>query len=207
MTATSTSCQFFDELYATSADPWQFKARWYEQRKRDLTLACLPRPRYASGYEPGCANGELSAMLATRCDRLLISDGAQAAVDLARQRVMGLPQVQVEQRWLPDEWPDTDFDLIVLSEFVYYLDPAASAQLGRRARAAMAHGADIVACHWRHPIPGCALDGDGVHAALTSSLGRLPVWTLEDPDFRLEVWRSDSRSTAVLEGLRPPDPG
>ena len=70
----------FDGLFAASEDPWHFKQRWYEQRKRAMTLACLPRARYASGYEPGCANGELSAALAGRCDRLLISDDVLSEV-------------------------------------------------------------------------------------------------------------------------------
>src|ERR1700712_2065045 len=73
---------YFDAMFQASADPWKYKERWYEERKRALTLACLPQRRYASGYEPGCANGELSAALAGRCDRLLISDGTAAAAEL-----------------------------------------------------------------------------------------------------------------------------
>ena len=71
---------YFDGLFAASPDPWGFESRWYEHRKRALTLACLPSLRYRYGYEPGCANGELSAALADRCDRLLVSDGAEKAV-------------------------------------------------------------------------------------------------------------------------------
>lgn len=76
----------FDGLFESNDGPWQMKQRWYEARKRALTLACLPRARCESGYEPGCADGELSAGLAERCDRLLISDGAAAAVALAQRR-------------------------------------------------------------------------------------------------------------------------
>ena len=194
---------FFDRMFAASDDPWQFKVRWYEQRKRALTLACLPKPRYASGYEPGCANGELSAELATRCDRLLISDGAQGAVELARCRVADLAHVTVDRRWLPEDWPDVHFDLIVLSEVLYYLDPDGLDRLGRLLRAALEAGADIVACHWRMPIQGCRLDGDGVHAVLAGLLDRPASWALADPDFRLDVWSQEQRSVATLEGLRP----
>ena len=66
----------FEALFTSSNDPWGFRTRWYEARKRSLTLACLPHQRYASGFEPGCANGELSAVLAERCDHLLVCDGA-----------------------------------------------------------------------------------------------------------------------------------
>ena len=52
---------FFDQLYEHNPDPWAFRERWYEQRKRALTLASVPRQHYASIYELGCANGELRA--------------------------------------------------------------------------------------------------------------------------------------------------
>lgn len=191
----------FDALFAASADPWQFRQRWYEARKRALTLACLPRARYASGYEPGCANGELSAALAQRCDRLLISDGAAAAVELARHRVAGLTNVDVVHAWVPDEWPATRFDLIVVSELAYYLDAAALEALAARAVGSLTDGGDIVACHWRHPIEGCRQTGDEVHAALARALALPCVWSLADPDFRIDVWSADTRSVGAREAL------
>jgi SAM-dependent methyltransferase len=192
----------FDALFASSDDPWQFKQRWYESRKRALTLACLPRARYARAYEPGCANGELSAALAERCDALLISDGAAAAVALAQRRVGALGHVRAVQAWVPDEWPaGTRFDLIVISELAYYLEPAALACLAEKARDSLEPGGDIVACHWRRPIAGCRQGGDAVHEALGHALGLPRVWSLVDPDFRLEVWSADERSVGVREAL------
>lgn len=63
----SSTAGYFDELYKSSDDPWHLRDGWYERRKRSLTLALLPRPRYRNAFEPGCANGELAAGLATRC--------------------------------------------------------------------------------------------------------------------------------------------
>ena len=109
----------FEDLFAGSDDPWGFRTRWYESRKRALTLACLPAARYARAFEPGCANGELTAALATRCDQVLASDGVAAAVLLAQQRLngLGLTNVSVAQAWVPQDWPAQTFDLIVFSEF------------------------------------------------------------------------------------------
>ena len=196
------SRRHFDELFSASDDPWHFKARWYELRKRSMTLACLPRARYASAYEPGCANGELSAALAERCDRLLISDGSSAAVTLAKHRVAHQPHVSTVQAWVPDEWPDGFFDLIVISELAYYLDTSALPKLAHKARNSLAPGGDIVACHWRPPIVGCTVEGDEVHRCLSESLGMPCVWSVADPDFRLEVWSSDQRSVGQREALR-----
>ena len=70
----SSTREYFDELYQHSDDPWHLREGWYERRKRSLTLALLPRPRYRNAFEPGCANGELTAELAARCEMLLAAD-------------------------------------------------------------------------------------------------------------------------------------
>ncbi|MEO6030832.1 MAG: SAM-dependent methyltransferase [Burkholderiaceae bacterium] len=191
----------FDALFSADVDPWRFRQRWYEARKRALTMACLRRPRYASAFEPGCANGELSATLALRCDRLLISDGAATAIASALERVAGQSQVSAICAWLPGDWPDGKFDLIVLSELVYYLDEPDIDLLASKARASLQPGGDLVACHWRHPIEGCCLGGDAVHDRLAQKLQLPRVWSLVDADFRLEIWSTDTRTVAKRERL------
>jgi methylase of polypeptide subunit release factors len=76
----------FAARYDHAADPWDLDGRWYEQRKRALTVAALPRPRYRSAFEPGCANGLLTAELATRCDEVRAMDVAPAAVAATKRR-------------------------------------------------------------------------------------------------------------------------
>jgi len=61
----------FEELYRADPDPWQFATSRYEQRRYDITVACLPEERYGAAFEPGCAVGELTRRLAGRCDRVL----------------------------------------------------------------------------------------------------------------------------------------
>lgn len=193
--------EHFDAMFVATDDPWRYKTRWYEARKRDLTLACLPAARYASGYEPGCANGELSAALAARCDRLLISDGSAEAIAAARERVRHLPHVEVRQAWLPAQWPDASFELIVISEWAYYLGADDLDALALKIEASMAPGGTLVACHWRRPIAGCVLNGDAVNRQLGNQLGWPQLVGLHDSDFRLDVWSSDARSVAQREGF------
>lgn len=191
--------EHFDAMFAAKDDPWSYKTRWYEARKRDLTLACLPSARYASGYEPGCANGELSAALAQRCDRLLISDGSPEAITAARERTRQLVQVEVRQAWLPGQWPVERFDLIVISEWAYYLGADDIDTLALKIEASMEPGGTLLACHWRRPIAGCTLDGDAVNRRLGNQLGWPRLLSLHDIDFRLDVWSRDPRSVAQRE--------
>ena len=48
----SVADNYFEKLYKGNEDPWSFRERWYEQRKRNLTLAALPRSHYGSIFEP-----------------------------------------------------------------------------------------------------------------------------------------------------------
>ena len=198
----SVATPYFDQLFAGNDDPWAFRQRWYERRKRALTLAVLTRPRYAAVFEPGCANGELSAELAPRCDRLLCCDTASAAVALARTRLLGFAHARVEQARLPAQWPSGRFDLIVLSEWCYYLDVADLHQVIEHALCALSDDGQLLACHWRAPIEGCPQTADQVHAVLAQRLGMARVVSHHEPDCLIDLWSRDDRSVATLEGLQ-----
>lgn len=192
----------FDALYGASDDPWHLRSSWYEERKRALLLASLPAATFSSAYEPACAAGELTAQLALRCERLLASDGNERAVQLTRERMAPNPNVRVMQAWLPGEWPAGPFDLIVLSEFLYYLSPDAVDALALRVLQSKTAGAVVVACHWRDPIEGCALDGPAVHQRLSLSLDMPRIAHYVDDDFCLDVWQSGEGSPAQKEQRR-----
>lgn len=184
----SLPASYFEALYHDSEDPWGFRHRWYEKRKRELTLAMLPRQHYRHIFEPGCANGELSVMLAPRCERLLSSDASPTAVALARQRLQGMAHAEVVCGQVPADWPAGQFDLIVLSELAYYLDEADTLELIRRCKASLSDDGALLACHWLHPIFDCPLDGRQVHRLLDSHLGMQRLIRHEDGDFLLEFW-------------------
>jgi hypothetical protein len=201
MPAIQHTVDYFDALFEGDDDPWQFRSRWYESRKRAMTLACLTQERYGSTFEPGCANGELSAALATRCDRLVASDGAARAVALARARTSNMPHVQVRQAWVPAEWPDERFDLIVVSELGYFLSADALQALAIKAKASLLAAGTVLACHWRHRSDDCEFDGDEVHRRLETTLELPRLCQVLDADFRIDVWCREDRSVARREGL------
>ncbi len=195
---------YFDALYAASSDPWGFRTRWYEERKRALTMALLPDARYRDAYEPGCSVGALTRQLAERCDRVLATDVSAAAVATAAAATADLPHVRVEAATLPADWPRAVFDLVVVSELGYYFEPADLRELASRA----ATGAGtLLAVHWRHPVADYPLRGDVVHAALGAAATRAGLTRLgghRDDDLTADVWARDPRSVATRTGLWAP---
>lgn len=198
----SIDAQYFADLYANNDDPWAFRTRWYERRKRDLLMASLPRQCYQRVFEPACANGELSASLAERCAELLCQDLDPTAVALARQRLAGLPNASVVTGRLPADWPGGCFDLIVLSEVGYYLNATDWLQVIEQSVASLTYDGGLLACHWRHPIAGCPQDGREVHQLLAKHVPLYPVFRHEEADFLLEYWSAEP-SVVDLDEICP----
>ena len=195
---------YFDGMYAAAADPWGFEERWYERRKYAVALAMLPAERYRAAFEPGCSIGVFSQLLAPRCGTLLSCDLAAAAVSAASGRTAGLPHVRVEQRDIPAQWPSGRFDLVVLSEILYYFGDHDLAQVLKHAVDSLEPDGTLLAVHWRHPVAEYPRTGDDVHQALAvqPGLGRLAVHA--EPDFLAEVYiraEGTPRSVAQATGL------
>jgi SAM-dependent methyltransferase len=193
---------YLNAMYARDDDPWHLREGWYERRKLQLLLACLPRQRYAAVFEPGCSVGEVTARLAERCDLVLAADFHADAVAAARKRTAGLPNVEVRQLLLPRQWPSgSRFDLIVLSEIGYFLSPPAWAELCGRVAGSLTGDATVLACHWRRDFAERTLPTAALHAQLGQAL-RLPAHTsVADADFVIDVWTTSPGSVAETEGL------
>lgn len=113
----------FDARFRADPDPWGYVSSPYERTKYERTLTACGPGRFARALELGAANGVFSASLAVRCDVLITIDFSPTAVELARERLIGLPHVKVLEGQIPGDLPhDGAFDLVVASEILYYLD-------------------------------------------------------------------------------------
>ncbi|MBV9821246.1 MAG: bifunctional PIG-L family deacetylase/class I SAM-dependent methyltransferase [Actinobacteria bacterium] len=190
---------YFDGIYAGAADPWSFESGWYERRKRSALLASLPRERFRRTFEPGCARGDLSVLLAGRTDALVAAEWAEAPLAAARDRLAGHPGVDLRRLRIPRDWPEGRFDLVVLSEIGYYLP-----DLGRLARRVLS-GLDadgvVVLLHWRRCAPDHPHTAETVHLALRAALGLPVLVSHREDDFLLDVLARDGRSVAERDGL------
>ena len=178
---------YFDDVYAANADPWGFETKPYEQAKYADTLRSLPRDHYNSVFEVGCSLGVLTALLAPRCDRLLAVDGSEAPLTRARERCSSFPQVTLAQMQVPDQFPDEQFDLILVSEVGYYWSPddfaLAQAEIVRH----LIPGGQLMLVHWTPPVHDYPLTGDEVHEAFLKTAGLKPLSGHREETYRLDV--------------------
>ncbi|MDR7193888.1 class I SAM-dependent methyltransferase [Luteimonas terrae] len=197
----ATPSEYFDAIYAHD-DPFGYRERWYEARKRALLLASLPAQRFGRVWEIGCSNGELTAELATRCDQLIATDLNARAVALATARTQMHDHVDVRQARHPDTWPDGLFDLVVFSEVGYYLDVDTLTRMARRLKSSLRGDGVLVACHWLAPFPQAPQSGRDVHRLLRRELGMQRMFGYGDADVRLDGWALHGASVAQRAGLR-----
>ncbi|MGW6055477.1 SAM-dependent methyltransferase [Streptomyces sp. NPDC055189] len=202
----NTPAAYFEGQYAHAGDPWHLGERWYDRRKYALTVAALPRSRYARAFEPGCSVGVLTEFLAGRCERLLSTDRIASAAETAARRTAGLQHVTVRQMTVPEQWPRDPFDLVVLSELLYYFDTATRTALLHRAVEGLNTGGHLVTVHWNHPVAEHTCTGRDIAAHLDALDGLSGLARYDDPDFTLTVHerrpdRGPALSPARAEGL------
>ncbi len=145
----------------------------------------MPQQTFDDALEVGCSIGVLTARLAPRCRRLLALDVAEAA--LARARV-ACPEVRFERRRIPQAWPPGRFDLILLSEVLYYLDPDGIRESAKRAAHALQPGGCILMVHYLgetdYPATGDQAAGQFLDEA--AAFGLTPGFASRTPGYRID---------------------
>ena len=181
--------EVFERLYARDPDPWGFHTSQYERDKYAATLASLPSGRFAAGFEVGCSIGVLTRQLAARCDTLLAVDVAEAALVAARAACAGLDHVSFRRRRIPGGWPRGRFDLIVLSEVLYFLGAADLAATARRAVASLAPGGVALLVNWTGPT-NSPITGDAAAQGFIAASRLTPVLQRREARYRLDLLRA-----------------
>jgi LmbE family N-acetylglucosaminyl deacetylase len=189
--------EYFGGLYDRRSDPWRYETRWYEQRKRALTMASLPRRRYRRALEIGCSTGALTQELAARCDEVVAMDIDARALERVRER--GLDTVTTILADALEGLPAGPFDLLVLSEVGYYWGASGVARIARQTREIATDDAHLLACHWRRPVEQRDGATDVVHGTLRRAWKRIVEH--READVVLEVFGMSGDSVAQEEGL------
>ena len=185
----------FQRIYEASDDPWNYRNSDYEKAKRDATIAALDSRRFQSGLEVGCSIGELTHRLADCCDELLGLDFIDAALAVARERCGSQPWVSFQNVRVPSEWPEGQFDLIVLSEVLYFISAEDSLRLAALCQRCLQAEGVILLVNWLEKSPDDPCSGDAAAARFIDT-GR--DWFRIGVQRRTERYRLD-----MLEVLTP----
>ena len=180
--------EYFEDLYEQSPDPWDFETSPYERKKYERTLGVLQGRRYRRALEVGCSIGVFTTMLAPLCDEVRAVDVSEKAVAAARNRLAGFPHARVERRRLPEQTPEGPFDLIVVSEVLYYWPKEVMLAALRRFEEVLAPGGVLLAVHWRKETKTYPLQGDEVHALLLKHTRLTNTTAIVEPEYRLDLF-------------------
>ncbi|GJD31080.1 Ubiquinone biosynthesis O-methyltransferase, mitochondrial [Methylobacterium adhaesivum] len=182
---------YFDGIYAGNPDPWGFTTSAYEGAKYDATLAALSEPTYAEALEVGCSIGVLTRRLAERCTRLLALDVAETALAAARARCAETSNVSFLRAAVPEQWPPGRFDLIVLSEVLYFFTKADLDRLAGHMVRAVKPGAEVILVHWTGETDYPSSGDEAVEALIAGTAGTLaPHHHTRAEKYRLDVLRA-----------------
>jgi predicted TPR repeat methyltransferase len=181
--------EYFEDLYQTYTDPWKFATSDYEARKYAATIAALPQQRFRSAFEIGGSIGVLTKKLASYCDRLLSIDVSESAQQQAIERCKNLSQVRFEIMQFPRQYPDEQFDLIMLSEVGYYWCWEDLQVARSRIVDCLEPQGYLMLVHWLPISPGYPLTGDEVHNAFLESNQLAPLLAKREEKYRLDLFQ------------------
>lgn len=157
------TARYFENLYSCDPDPWKFETSEYEAQKYAATLAALPRACYQTAFEIGGSIGVLTEKLAARCQDLLSADLSKVAQAKAIARCQNLAQVRFKILNVPLEYPDEQFDLIVVSEVGYYWCVEDLKVAQDKIVASLQPSGHLLLVHWVQDAPEYPLRGNDVH--------------------------------------------
>lgn len=184
----------FDELYARSDDPWGYESGDYEQRKYARTLNALPRRRYGRAFELGCSIGVLTDMLSRHCDHILGGDCSEKAIDLARQR-HARDNIDFEVIRAPEGLPSGKrFDLIVLSEVLYFFTIEDLNAVARYVAGSSTPAATIVLVNFLGSTEHAMSGDEAANAFVTAARGwSHTIDKIREEHFRIDILERTGR--------------
>lgn len=190
----------FDQLHAEQDDPWSLTTSEYEQQKRQALLGIV-----GSGYrrtlEVGCSIGTLTMELAQRSEHVVALDASSAAIETARRRYWHQPNIDFHCLTVPFEWPEGQYDLVVLSEVGYFMAPEQLQKTLQRIHDSTDTTFVLALCHVLGEITGWPADAASVHQQCHDFWPEAKVVaTADTQDYALEVLRIHKTTSARSPG-------
>jgi SAM-dependent methyltransferase len=112
--------EFFEEIWARG-DPWELESSEFERDRYARLLSLLRGRRYGRVLEIGCGAGAFTRQFAPLAEQILAIDVAPAAIERAQKAAPPGVEFRVANAMEFDPRAEGPWDLVVLSETVYYL--------------------------------------------------------------------------------------
>ena len=188
----------FESVYSSDADPWasgepQYR---YQRRKYDTLMSLLPAGPYAQALDLGCGLGLLSQRLAAGAGEVLGLDIADSAIARARAHWGHLPNLRFEQGSVTALDPGLNgrFDLVVIADTLYYLQPLDDARLATLAAAIAGllapGGLCVLANHYFFAADPASRLTRRIHRAFAATPGLQQTAEYRRPFFLTTLFRS-----------------
>jgi len=140
--------EHFARMYTANPDPWGFLTDPYEHAKYEESIKVLQGRRYVAGLEVGCSIGVLTQRLAPLCETLFGIDVVAEALGSAAARCAAQNWVSFQRMQVPEEWPAKHFDLIVLSEMLYFLSATDIERCAEHVKTSLLPGGAVLLVNW-----------------------------------------------------------
>jgi SAM-dependent methyltransferase len=153
----------FENLFQRDPDPWDYETSAFEAHKRSVLMRYAglgPRGRV---LELACANGVTTQALMKVGLRVTALDGSSTAIAQARTRLGHIRRLRLLHANLPKGLPKESFDLIVVSEIVYYLGSIAARRLAEGVANRVAPGGRVVVLHHHLNFPDASVNPEHAH--------------------------------------------
>ena len=138
--------------------------------------------------EIGCSIGELTRRLGARADEVLGLDVSAVAIAEARRTHGHVPGLHFDVLEVPRRWPDGTFDLVVLSEVLYFLEPDEIDAIAARIAGSLTPVGHCLSVCWTGENDS-TLDGDGAATRFVEAFAGAGTVTFarREPGYRLDL--------------------
>lgn len=153
----------FEALFQTDPDPWDYESSRFEAHKRKVLLNHIGLRSRGRVLELACANGVTTQALMRCALRTTALDASATALSQAETRLKDADRLRLMHAKLPGGMPRELFDLIVVSEIVYYLRRDAYTRLAMEILSRIAPGGRVLVLHHHVNFPDATIRPEQAH--------------------------------------------
>ncbi|MGC1630655.1 MAG: bifunctional PIG-L family deacetylase/class I SAM-dependent methyltransferase [Gelidibacter sp.] len=154
---------YFDRLYASNPDPWNFDGSDYENSKFQKIDSFLNNRQYKNALELGCSIGIQTRLLALHCQNLLAVDISGDAIQKAKDKCRHLHNVQFQALDIITDFPKGFFDFITMCELGYFFNKEDLKIVFQNITDGLSLNGHFLMVHWTSYVREFPLTGKQVH--------------------------------------------